>query len=161
MEIYMEKTNLKPFKIGENLWVVEHEEYGPVILNTKEQKYYYIEGGITYFSYNGGNKCRFFNTIEEFYISESKNGVIPIVCTDIKKIKKRTLVTVMDRKNNVYYFYNVELIENNWVRNEIMDMFKGVCYFILINRNEEAINNCILRSKLKIESGMHLNTPPS
>ena len=117
-EFSRDMIKFKPFKIGQNRWAVYHEEHGPVILNTKEQKYYYIENNVRFFEYKNGNKCRFFNTIEEFTLSETKFGVIPFVCTGIKRIKKRTMVNLMDRVNNIHYFYNVELIDNKWVRNK-------------------------------------------
>lgn len=144
---------IKPIKISDKKWIIEHEEYGPVVFDTETQKYQYIDKNTTIFSYNG-KSCRFFYSLYEFYDSGIEFGVVPIVCSANKRVKKRSMATVIDIYNNIYDFYNVEYC-NGWVKNQIINLFPGLCYFILVQRNPALINNCSIYSILKIEEGMH------
>lgn len=149
---------MKPQKIMDNIWVVEHEEYGRVILNTKTQTYTELKQ-FAYFNYKG-KSCRYFESILEFSESESKFGVIAVVCSNFEKVKNRTKATLIDKFNNNYEFYNVERVDNKWMHNSIDGLFKSACYFIILEKDLRAMNDGYLVSKLLIEKGMH-ETPPS
>lgn len=135
-------------------WIVDHEIYGKVLLNTETQTYKHIEqnrGKI--FTYNG-KQCAFFDSMSEFIDSDADIAVVPFVCLGTKTIKKRTMATLLDINNAPCEYYNVELINGRWVRNEISKLFKSKCYFCILSKNKLAINDCILMSVLEITEGM-------
>lgn len=145
---------MKPIKISDKKWIVEHEQYGPVVFDLDTQKYQYVDNENMTFKYNG-KSCRFFYSIHKFNESNLEHAVIPVVCSANKRIKKRMLATLIDIHSNIYDFYNIEY-SGGWYKNNIINLFPGLCYFIIVSRNLRLINNCNIISILKIEEGMHL-----
>lgn len=141
-------------QISENEWIVNHEIYGKVVLNTKTQLYKYIETeGNRTFKYNG-KECPFFDSIFDFVSAEVRFGVIPVVCTLSKQVKRRMLINLVDASNNLYNFFNVELIDGWWKKNNLEGIYNSKCYFVIVERNKQGLNNCMLVSSLEIEKGM-------
>lgn len=135
-------------------WIVDHELYGKVLLNTETQTFKHVEqNSKKIFNYKGKN-CIFFDSISDFKESDYDIAVIPFVCLGVKAIKRRTMSTLLDINNVPCDFYNVELINGKWVRNEISKLIKSKCYFCILSKNSLAINDCILLSILEITEGM-------
>lgn len=135
-------------------YIVEHEIYGKVLLNTETQTYKHIEQNRNKIFTYSGKQCAFFDSINEFIESDIEIAVVPFVCLGTKAIKKRTMATLLDINNDVCNYYNVELINGRWVRNNISNLFKSKCYFCILSKNNLAINDCILMSVLEITEGM-------
>jgi len=135
-------------------WIVDHELYGKVLLDTKTQTYKHLEqNSKQIFNYNG-KTCTFYDSINEFIESDSDIAVIPFVCLGTKAIKKRTMSTLLDINNALSDFYNVERINDRWIKNEISKLIKNRCYFCILSKNNLALNDCILLSTLEITEGM-------
>ena len=135
-------------------YIVSHELYGKVLLNTETQTFKHIEqNSKQIFNYKGKN-CVFFDSISEFRESDYNTAVIPFVCLGTKTIKRRTMSTILDINNEPCDFYNVELINGRWVRNEISKLIKSKCYFCILTKNSVSINDCMILSTLEIIEGM-------
>lgn len=135
-------------------WICDHEVYGKVLLNTKTQTFKHVEQvSKQIFNYKG-KQCEFFDSVSEFIESDSEIAVVPFVCLGVKAIKRRTMATLLDINNAICDYYNVELINGRWVRNEISKLLKSKCYFCILSKNVLAINDCILLSTLEITEGM-------
>lgn len=142
-------------------FLIEHEKYGKVFFNTDTQEYSYIDEKFTkLFTYK--NKTgRFFNNANDFLESSTTIGIVPIVCVDNDRKGRRTFIEVNDKNNYCYKFFNVEMIDSKWVHNKINFIYKHRCYFIIISKNEYAMNDFILLSSLEIKKGCinYLHTP--
>lgn len=136
-------------------WIVDHEIYGKVLFDTGTQKYTYLDyDSIRFFTYNG-KSARFFDTILSMIDVNVELAVVPVVCSDAKQIKARTMINVIDIANNNYTFFNVERINEKWVKNNIANVVKSKCYFLMLLKNKDAMNDVILVSTLEIKEGMH------
>lgn len=140
--------------------IVNHETLGKVLFDTETQEYEYVEPlNCTFFTYKGRSE-KYFESISDFLESGENIGITPVVCMTNKTKGKRTFIEVIDYINYNYVFFNVEMINSRWVTNYITNMIPGKSYFIILKRNREATNDCILMSSLLIEKGMH-NAPLS
>jgi len=135
-------------------WIVQHELYGPVLLDTDTQSYTHIDYDTVKFFNRNGKQCRYFNNMKEFDESIIKVAVVPLVCTDYKPIKKRTITGFIDHNNRIMNFFNVEMINERWARNEITGASKGKCYFAILEKNQLAVNDYLLLSLLEMEKGL-------
>ena len=139
--------------------IVEHDVHGKVLFDTETQQYeYYDNSNVEYFSFNGKSERYFKNTIQ-FLDSNVKIAVIPVVCSNIGSKGRRTYITIIDWINAYYTFYNVEMINSKWVKNNIGNLSKGKCYFIIVARHQEALNDFIILSAMQIKKGMHTAPP--
>lgn len=141
--------------------IVEHEVFGNVLLDTETGMYEYVEKvNNKIFTYNNRSLPYFDHGIE-FLESNVNMGIFPAVCTEYKKMKKRYYYVLLDRLNNSFVFYNVELINYRWISNKIDDLKPGNCYFLLVEKESEAINDFMLKSTLLIRKGMAQQTIPN
>lgn len=131
--------------------IVNHVEYGPVLLDTVtgEYKYLPIENR-TWFT-KDNKSSRYFNSVREFNDSDVNLAVVPFVCSMIGHKGRRTFVEVIDWENYNYKFFNVEMINSKWEHNKIQYMRKSDCYFLLLKKNMYALNDMILVSYLQIK----------
>lgn len=140
--------------------IVNHETLGKVLFDTETQEYEYVEPlNCKFFTYKGKSE-KYFDNVASFLESNDNIGIVPVLCAANKVKGKRTFIEVIDHANYNYIFFNVEMINSRWVTNYISGMVTNKCYFIILKRNREATNDCILMSSLLIVKGMH-NTPLS
>ena len=129
--------------------IVDHEVYGKVILDTDTQTYEYIDHSDFTFI----DAERYFKDAISFDNSSSTIGYIPVVCTAVKQIKKRTLATFLEWNNRILSFYNVEMIEAFWTHNAIEGVAINKCYVILLQKNNLAVNEYILLKYKEVRKG--------
>ena len=134
--------------------LVEHELFGYVLLDTETQTYECIYKQTVNFE-NNGKKTEFFNSTVDFLNSESKMCVIPFICVEHTSHKRRTYVEIIDINNYSYKFFNVELIDSRWIENKISNFIKGRCYFVLLQKDIRAMNDCRLLSCMEIKKGVY------
>ena len=159
--------------------VLKHEIYGDVLFDTKTQTFQVIDYERIYGEslvdikkhdeikmFNGGKKpFRYFDSVGDFINTTVIRCVVPLVCTGIKPIKKRTMATLIDINNTIIELYNVEIGGTSmygkpiWLNNKIDNLYSGRCYFCIIERNENAINNFLLINTKEITKGMHEALP--
>jgi len=121
-------------------WIVEHEIFGPVIMDTEKQTYTHLDWN----NFKWINGCRYLENMTLFEEAKCSKSIVPFVCTAFKKSGKRTVTTLMDWNNRIFNFYNVELIKNKWTRNCVDGLISGKCYLIVLERNTLAVNNAII-----------------
>jgi len=136
--------------------IVDHEQYGPVLFDTTTQTYQYFDHSKYKMFNRNGKQCRYFDDMKDFDESLAKIAIVPLVCTDVKAIKKRTLACFIDHNNRVMNFFNVEMINCRWARNEIFGALKNKCYFAILEKNNLAVNDYLLLSLLELEKGLEL-----
>ena len=140
---------------------VKHEIYGYVLLDTETQTYeYYENANITMFEYND-KKLPFFESTLEFLSTSINMVVVPMICVKHEAHKRRTLIELIDLNNYTYTFFNVEMIDSRWIANKIDKFVKSKCYFVLLQKDERAMNDCRVLSCMEIKKGVFgKNTPP-
>ena len=75
------------------------------------------------------------------------------------------MATLIDINNTIIELYNVEIGGTNmygkpiWLSNKIDNLYNGRCYFCIVERNENAINNFLLINTKEITKGMHEALP--
>lgn len=139
--------------------ILEHDIFGPVLYDTIEGTYEYIEPSTSKkFRYNG-KKSSYYDNISEFLESNENQAVVPCVCIENKPIKRRTVATVVCYDNNPYSLFNVEMIDSKWKENKIENLQRGKCYFMLVIKDAAAMNDFRLLSTMEIKKGM-INTMP-
>lgn len=140
--------------------IVEHEEFGPVLLDTSTGTYQYFEPQQRTWFIRNGSWVEFFESVPEFLRSKAEIAVVPVVCADAGRVKrgKRLYIDVIDWDNNNYKFYNWEPICKKWVENKSKYIYKGRLYFLLLEKNQYAMNDMLLLSALEIKK--RESTPP-
>lgn len=138
--------------------IINHEVFGPVLLDTETQTYEYIEHNNEVMFNKDDKKVAFFNSGLEFINSGINMGVIPMVCVEHKLHKRRTYIELIDINNYTYTFFNVEMIDSRWVENKIDKFIKGRCYFVLLLSDIKAMNDFRLLSQMEIKKGVYGNT---
>lgn len=132
---------------------VQHEIYGYVLLDTETQTYEYYENDYTImFEYNN-KKIPFFESALEFLSTSINMCVVPMICVKAEARKRRTLVELIDFNNYAYTFFNVEIIDSRWVANKVDKFIKSRCYFVLLQKDIKAMNDCRVLSCMEIKKG--------
>ena len=135
--------------------IVDHESLGKVFLNTETGEYFqYFMPKNKYFTYNN-KSVPFFDGFIDFIQSDIEMAVVPCVCTDSGKRKKRWWFDVIDINNHPFKFFNIELLDGRWQQNNIANLIKGKPYFLLLTKHNEAVNDCRLLSTMLIKKGMN------
>lgn len=99
--------------------ILQHESGKKCLFNTDNQTYQLIEP----FDKNasrinfGGVLFNFFDTVEDFIQSSENSSVILFMCTKRETKKKRYIVHLLSGETT-YLFYNYELSNGNWIKNE-------------------------------------------
>lgn len=133
---------------------VKHEIYGYVLLDTETQTYeYHKSDHTTMFEYNG-KKLPFFNNVLDFLSTSINMCVVPMVCVKHEAHKRRIFIELIDINNYSYNFFNVEMIDSRWVENKIINFVKGRCYFVLLQNDIKAMNDCRVLSCMEIKKGV-------
>jgi len=139
---------------------IKHEIYGYVLLDTETQTYEYYESEYSVMFENDGKKLPFFESTLEFLSTGINMVVVPMICVKHEIVKRRTVVELIDLNNYSYNFFNVEMIDSRWVANKIDKFIKGRCYFVLLQKDEKAMNDCRVLSCMEIKKGVFgKNTP--
>jgi len=91
----------------------------------------------------------YFETIEEFLNSDKKRSIIPVFVVEKKQKGKRTKTTILSGQKKGEFF-NVERINGEWVRNETDELIENKAYYLSIEKNKQAENQCIINKSKKI-----------
>jgi hypothetical protein len=131
--------------------IVEHEKYGKVLFDTETQMYdYYPERASTYFYLNNKREV-YFNNVTTFLESNFNQAVIPFVCSEIGTKGKRTFCELIDWTNKPMVFFNVEMINSRWTPNKIENFRKHKSYFVIVLKNNMALNDFLILSAISID----------
>lgn len=131
--------------------IVDHEEYGKVLFDTETQMYdYFPKRASTYFYLNNKREV-YFNNVTTFLESDFNQAVIPFVCNEIGTKGRRTFCELIDWTNKQMIFFNVEMINNRWTSNRIENFRKHKCYFVIVVKNNAALNDFIILSTISID----------
>lgn len=126
-----------------NFRVVDHSDGGKCLLDTNTLEYYRLPD-LSNKTIIGGKVYGYFDTIKEYLESDFKTALIPVICNNIKKDKKRWVVRLLSGRDT-FQFYNVEVIAGVWTRNEILEMKGMKAYFIFVEKHHDADNDFLIR----------------
>lgn len=125
--------------------IVDHIDGGKVFLDTETFMYYrmpVIEQKKMFV--NGDKESPFYDSFYEFVNSKDQSAVIPVFCGGFKHIKKRTQAELITFKDNLKFF-NVEKINNKWIKNDIKSCLVNRGYLAFVNKNIDALNDLTIR----------------
>jgi hypothetical protein len=134
--------------------IAEHEKFGKVLLDTISYTYEYLPIPAEKYFYLDNKREVFFDTITKFLDSDSQQAVVPFVCSDTGIKGRRTFCELIDWDNRPFKLFNVEMINSRWVNNNIINFRKHTVYFVIIRKNNNAVNDFLVMSAISISAAI-------
>jgi hypothetical protein len=127
---------------------VDHSDKGKCLLDTELSKYYILPEARNQFEING-KLFPFYDEFAVFIESDDYHAIIPVFCGGFKRIKKRTQAELISRIGS-RLFFNVERINNKWVKNDIENCIPNNAYFAYVVKDDGALNDILVSRIMKI-----------
>lgn len=130
--------------------VVQHTDGYPVLLDTSDCVYYRLPDVVAHnlAPYDtiimNGRYFAYFDTVQGFLNSEKFRAIVPVYCMKKETKGKRFKVQILSGKKTGEFF-NVERINNSWVNNETDNMLPNHAYFVYVEKNKDADNECMIK----------------
>ena len=129
--------------------ILTHISGKKCLFNSEDQTYTIIPDTSWKF-FKNGKIFNFAESIGQFIESDNSTCIIPMFCLESKIKGKRVIFRFLDRHSEVSFF-NVERIGDKWKHNECDQCKPNRAYFLFVQRNNDALNGCMVKSVMEIE----------
>jgi hypothetical protein len=135
---------------------VQHTDGSTVLLDTSEGVYYRLSDVVAHnlapddSIIMNGRYFAYFSTVQVFLDSKKVKAIVPVYCMKKETKGKRFKIQILSGKKTGEFF-NVERIGGGWVNNEIDNILPNKAFFLYLEKNKDADNECLIKGVKEIK----------